>query len=125
MEIEVTVKICIMIISFLFTCLIPTGIVMINRIKVAKKAKNEAEKQAAINDLKALAKRFIVDAENTWKATNNILKQNGQSCGANKKSEVMTKLHQACFDKKINFDEEFWSNEVDELVEVTCQVNAR
>lgn len=125
MQIKDILTLVITIASFLLTVLIPTFCVMINRIKAARNAKTEAEKQAAINDLKQLAKGFIVEAENAWKATNNILKQNGGSCGANKKSEVMTKLHQACFDKKIDFDEEFWSKEVDDLVEVTRQVNAK
>lgn len=109
--------------GFLFTCLVPTVVVMINRIKAARAAKSEAERQAALNDLRLLAQGFVVDAENLWKNVDPILKQNGISFGANKKDCVMTKILRACMERKIDFDEEYWSKEVDDLVAVTRQVN--
>lgn len=111
--------------GFLFTSFIPTVAVMINRIKAAKKAKSEAEQQAALNDLRLLAQGFVVDAENLWKSVDPILKANGISFGANKKDCVMTKLLRACIDRGIDFDEEYWSKTVDDLVAVTRQVNAK
>lgn len=111
--------------GFLLTCLIPTVIVMINRIKAVRRAKTEAERQAAINELKALAQGFVVDAESLYKDIDAIVKQNGKSCGAVKKDSVMTKIQDACLTKGIVFDKEFWSKEVDDLVTVTRQVNAK
>lgn len=112
--------------GFVTTTLIPTIIVMINRIKAVRKANTEAEKQKAIGEIIELAQGFIVEAEKTWAATDSVLKQSGkEGCGANKKSEVMTQIHQACFDKKLDFDQDFWSNKVEEIVKVTKSVNAK
>lgn len=111
--------------GFLLTCLIPTVIVMINRIKAVRKAKTEAERQEALNDLKALAQGFVVDAESLYKDIDAIVKQNGKSCGAVKKDSVMTKIQDACLTKGVAFDKEYWSKVVDDLVTVTRQVNAK
>lgn len=111
--------------GFLLTCLIPTVIVMINRIKAVRKAKTEAERQEALNDLKALAQGFVVDAESLYKDIDAIVKQNGKSCGAVKKDSVMTKIQDACLTKGVAFDKEYWSKVVDDLVAVTRQVNAK
>lgn len=111
--------------GFLLTCLIPTVIVMINRIKAVRKAKTEAERQEALNDLKALAQGFVVDAESLYKDIDAIVKQNGKSCGAVKKDSVMTKIQDACLTKGVAFDKEYWSKVVDDLVTVTRQVNVK
>lgn len=111
--------------GFLLTCLIPTVIVMINRIKAVRKAKTEAERQEVLNDLKALAQGFVVDAESLYKDIDAIVKQNGKSCGAVKKDSVMTKIQDACLTKGVAFDKEYWSKVVDDLVTVTRQVNAK
>lgn len=111
--------------GFLLTCLIPTVIVMINRIKAVRKAKTEAERQEALNDLKALAQDFVVDAESLYKDIDAIVKQNGKSCGAVKKDSVMTKIQDACLTKGVAFDKEYWSKVIDDLVAVTRQVNAK
>lgn len=111
--------------GFLLTCLIPTFIVMINRIKAVRKAKSEVEKQSALNDLKLLAQTFVVEAESLYKDIEAIVKQSGKSCGAVKKDCVMAKIQDACLTKGVVFDKEFWSKEVDALVAVTRQVNTR
>lgn len=111
--------------GFLLTCLIPTVIVMINRIKAVRKAKTEAERQEALNDLKALTQGFVVDAESLYKDIDAIVKQNGKSCGAVKKDSVMTKIQDACLTKGVAFDKEYWSKVVDDLVTVTRQVNVK
>lgn len=111
--------------GFLFTVLIPTFVVMINRIKAAKSAKTEAEKQEALNDLKQLAQGFIVEAENLYKDIDAIVKEKGKTCGAVKKDSVMTKIQDACLMKGIAFDKDFWSAEIDDLVTMTRKVNAK
>ena len=85
----------------------------------------EAEKQAAMNDLKTLAQGFVVEAENLYKSVDTLVKQTGGTCGAQKKDSVMTKILQACLTKGVAFDEEYWSKTIDELVEVTRKVNAK
>lgn len=111
--------------GFLLTVLIPTLIVMINRIKAVKAAKTEAERQAAIDEIKTLAQNFVVEAESLYKDIDAIVKQNGKTCGAVKKDSVMTKIQDACLTKRIAFDKGFWSAEVDNLVTMTRKVNAK
>lgn len=111
--------------GFVTSVLIPSVIVMINRIKAVKTAKTEAEKQAAISDIKTLAQNFIVEAENLYKDIDTIVKKEGKTCGAVKKDSVMTKIQDACLTKGVTFDKEFWSKEVDDLVTITRQVNAK
>ena len=125
MEIKQILDIVITIASVLFTTLIPTTIVMFNRIKAAKNAKTEAERQAVINELTELAQGFVVDAEKLYKDIDAIVKQNGTTCGPVKKDSVMTKIQDACLEKGIEFDKEYWSAKVDDLVAVTRQVNAK
>lgn len=125
MDKELLIKLLIALAAFLFTTLIPSVVGFIKNRQKAKNAKNEAEKQAAINELKELAREFVVDAENLWKNVDPILKSNGISFGATKKESVMTKLLRACIDKNVDFDEAYWSKEVDDLVTVTRQVNAK
>lgn len=125
MDIKDILTIVITIASFLFTVLIPTFVVMINRIKAVRKAKTEAEKQAAINDLRELATSFIVDAEVLYKDIDSIVKQQNKTCGAIKKDSVMTKIQDAAITKGVEFDKEFWSEEVDKLVAMTRKVNAK
>lgn len=111
--------------SFFLTVLIPTFIVMVNRIKAVKNAKTEAEKQAAINDIKTLAQGFVIDAESLYKDIDAIVKQNGKTCGAVKKDSVMTKIQDACLTKGVEFDKDYWGDIVDNLVTLTRQVNAK
>lgn len=125
MDIKDILTLVITIASFLLTVLIPTVVVMINRIKAVKAAKTEAERQAAISDIKTLAQNFIVEAESLYKDIDTLMKQNGKSCGAVKKDSVMTKIQDACLGKGVVFDKEFWSKEVDDLVAITRQVNAK
>lgn len=112
---------------------------VINRVKALKIAKEaaqeakteeerqraEAEKQSAINDLKQLAQEYIVEAENLYKNVDSLVKQTGGTCGAQKKDSVMTKILQACLTKGVEYDQEYWSKIVDELVDVTRKVNAK
>lgn len=111
--------------GFVTSVLIPSVIVMINRIKAVKAAKSETERQTAINELKALALNFVVEAESLYKDIDAIVKQSGKTCGAVKKDSVMTKIQDACLTKGVAFDKEFWSKEVDDLVTATRKVNAK
>ncbi len=125
MELMDIIKITGTLAGFLFTVLIPTIIVMINRINAVRKANTEAEKQTAINELKAEAQEFIIGAESLYADIDAIVKQQGKSLGAIKKDSVMTKIQDACILKHIEFDKEYWSKVVDDLVTVTRQVNAK
>ncbi|MCH5315485.1 MAG: hypothetical protein J1E81_06195 [Eubacterium sp.] len=111
--------------GFVTTTLIPTIIVMVNRIKAVKAARTEAERQAAIDDIKTLAQDFIAEAESLYKDIDAIVKKEGKTCGAVKKDSVMTKIQDACLGKGIVFDKEYWGAYVDKQVTLTRQVNAK
>lgn len=111
--------------GFVTSVLIPSVIVMINRIKAVKAARTEAEKQAAINDIKTLAQNFIVEAESLYKDIDAIVKEKGKTCGAVKKDSVMTKIQDACLERHTIFDKEYWSAYVDDYVATTRKVNAK
>lgn len=125
MDIKDILTIVITVASFLLTCLIPTVIVMINRIKALRKAKTEAERQKIINEIIEDAQGFVVDAENLYKDIDTLVKGQGKTCGAVKKDSVMTKIQDDCLVKGIVFDKEFWSKKVDDLVAITRKVNAK
>ena len=111
--------------GFVTSVLIPSIVVMINRIKAVKAARNETEKQKAIGEIKTLAQNFIVEAENLYKDIDTIVKGQGKTCGAIKKDSVMTKIQDSCITKGVEFDKEFWSAYIDEQVKLTRQVNAK
>lgn len=125
MDKELLIKLLIALAVFLFGTLIPSIVGYAQARKKAKNARTEAEKQTALNDLKSLAQGFVVDAESLYKDIDAIVKEKGKTCGAVKKDSVMTKIQDACLTKGVVFDKEFWSKEVDDLVEVTRQVNAK
>lgn len=125
MNIVDILKIVSVVATFLIGTLIPTIIVLVKKAKQAKKAKTEAERQEIINEMLVQAQGFIVEAENLYAQVNSIVKQQGGTCGAIKKDGVMTKLQAVCLDKGIEFDTEFWSKTVDDLVLMTRQVNAK
>ena len=54
-----------------------------------------------------------------------MLKQRNASAGAVKKDTVMTKLQAYAMEKGYEFDAEFWSNQIDEIVALTRTVNAK
>lgn len=125
MEIKDIIILLITIASFLLTTLIPTAIVLITRIKALRKAKNEAERQAILNEIIQDAQGFVIDAEDFYKDIDAIVKGQGKTCGALKKDSVMTKIQDTCIVKGLVFDKEFWSKKVDDLVALTRKVNAK
>lgn len=133
-------KIAIAIITFLIVTGIPTVIALVQKVKAYKKAKEtastattEAEKAAAEaeaekikNELLGHVNEFIANAETTYKDIDAILKDQGKSgCGAAKKEVVLTKIQAFCLEKGIEYDAEYWSAKVDELVALTKSVNAK
>ena len=127
------------ILGILFGTIIPFAISFGVAMKKRKEAKAEAEKARseaeraeaeqkkaeAENEIAELAKGFIVEAENLYKDVDTIVKQNGGTCGAQKKDSVMTKILQACLTKGTPYDAEHWSTYVDNFVAATRKVNAK
>lgn len=112
--------------SFLFVTLIPSIIALIKKWKAAKEAKTEAERQAIYNDMLGQVSTLVANAETTFKALDDSLKNQGKTgCGALKKETVMQRLQTYALTKGIDFDADYWGAKVDEIVAVTKKVNAR
>lgn len=124
MDLQTTVNVCISVASFLFVTLIPSVILMVKNAKKAATAKTEAEQNAALNELNSVATNFIAEAEKTYASVNDALKQKGASAGAMKKDKVLFQLQSYCNQKNIEFDADYWSKKIDEIVDLTKQVNA-
>ena len=73
----------------------------------------------------AMAQQLIVGAEATYKAFDVVMKQQNSSAGSLKKETVATKLQTYALSNGYEFDAEFWSNKIDELVKFTKDVNAK
>lgn len=111
--------------GFVTSVLIPSVIVMINRIKAVRNAKTEAEKQAAINDITELMKGFCADTESYFKAYESEVKAKGGSCSAAKQDSVLTKVLKECITRGIDYDQQYWAKKVDDYVASTKVVNAK
>lgn len=123
MTIDKLITVSLSVLGFLITVLIPTVIFMVKKVKALKNAKTEAERLTILNELLSAARNSVIKAEELYKDTDAILKAQGKSSGALKKDKVMNDLHQLCFEKGIDFDEAYWSNEVEQIVAATKQVN--
>lgn len=113
-------------VGFIITVLVPYTIVFIKKIKALKEAKSEAEKASIINELLNEAQQLVISSEEMYKSYDALVKSNGvgESSGKLKKDKVMTNLQTLCLQKGIEFDADFWSEQVEKLVKVTKKVNA-
>lgn len=119
---EIT-KIIIAIVSAVITVGIPAFIKLRKAIIARRNAESEAEIATANSDLLTIAKQFIKEAENVYEVFDNLMKSQGSSAGAMKKKSVLTELQSYALNKGYEFDVEYWSNEIDELVKFTREVN--
>lgn len=102
----------------LITTLIPAGIALFKTIKSCNKEKANA-------DLLATAKRFIAEAEVAYEGFDKMLKAQGSSAGAMKKSNVFNELQAFALQNGYEFNADEWSERIDELVAYTKSVNAK
>ncbi|MGN0805359.1 MAG: hypothetical protein ACI4MS_08255 [Candidatus Coproplasma sp.] len=124
MTIDKIISIILTVASFVITVLIPTLIVWKKNKKALKNAKDEAERQEIINSILDETKNFVVSAEDMYRSVNDILKVQGVSVGALKKDKVMTSIQQLCIAKGLEYDADFWSEEVEKIVAMTKKVNS-
>ena len=89
------------------------------------KTKGKAERAAAFNDLYQHGLKFVQDIETSFDSFNKMLKSQGSSAGPMKKEQVMTRLQNYALQQGYEFDEEFWSAEIDNIVAFTREVNAK
>lgn len=104
---------------------IPTFIKWNKARKATKTAKTEAEKKQAQIEMIEHANTLIAEAEVAFKAVDDIMKGRNGSAGAMKKKSVLTDLQAYALSKGYQFDSEFWSTKIDEIVSFTKAVNSK
>ena len=106
-----------------------SGIPILIKWNKVRKAKNsavtEAEKKQAHIEMLEQANAFIANAETAFKAVDDIMKTKNGSAGPLKKKSVVTDLQAFALSKGYEFDSEFWSSKVDEIVSFTKSVNGK
>ncbi len=122
--IEMITKLCILLPAL--AALATSVIASFKAHKAKKVAKTEAEKAAAINDMRDAVDGFITAAEEAYLAFDPILKQTaGKTSGNVKKKTVMTDLQAYALAKGYEFDADFWSKKIDDIVALTRVVNGK
>lgn len=91
----------------------------------AATAKLEAERAEAVNDMTNALQRLIEQTEVLYADVASQLKSNGKSAAAVKKDSAMVKLQAYALTKGYEFDEEYWSEQLDNMVNMTKIVNAK
>ena len=125
MNLEIILNVSAVILGALATG-IPTFIKWNKARKVSKTAKTEAEKKQAQLEMIEQANILIANAETAFKAVDDIMKSRSNgSAGPMKKKSVLTDLQAFALSKGYQFDTEFWSAKVDEIVSFTKAVNSK
>lgn len=106
------------------------GIPILIKWNNARKAKNnavtDAEAKQAQLEMLEMANAFIQTAETTFSAFDTVMKaQHSGTAGALKKENVLTRLQAFALSKGFEFDSEFWSAKIDEIVSFTKSVNSK
>lgn len=113
------------IVKILVGTIIPSLVGLIVSIVAFAKAKDKAAKEAAYNDLYQHGLEFVQNIETSFESFNMMLKTQGTSAGPMKKEQVMTRLQNYALQHGYEFDEAFWSAEIDKIVAFTREVNAK
>lgn len=100
--------------------IITTGVPFIVKLHLTSKAKAEA---LTINDLRAMAQKFVEAAEKAFAGFDVVMKAQGSSAGAMKKDTVFTKLQAYALQNGYTFDADYWNEEIDRIVAFTREVN--
>lgn len=87
-------------------------------------ARAEAAAANAELDLTETMQKAVTSAEDAYRMFDATAKQNGQTCGAMKRDNVLNKLQAYALSKGYAFDEERWGAAIDAFVAATKVVNA-
>lgn len=112
------------IIATFITTVLPIFLKLIKSIKAYRAAKTEAEAERAYNDMLAHAQEFIEAAEVAFEGYDKVMKAQGSSAGAMKKKDVTSALQVYALSHGYEYDAEFWSAKIDEIVTFTREVNS-
>lgn len=123
-----TVKFIIMVITFIISfagTVTPLVIKLSTANKARKAAITAAEKEKATNDMIATAQELVKSAEAAFAGFDAVMKQQNSSAGAMKKEHVTAKLQTYALAHGYEYDAEYWSAKIDEIVAFTRDVNAK
>ena len=90
---------------------------IISLIKAVKNA-GRAKFETATNEIENLTISKVIDIEKLYSQVSKILHSAGLKTGEIKKENVMNYIETQCNEKKIDFNREYWSNQIEELVKV-------
>lgn len=119
------IKLVSIILSFVIGTAIPFIIALVNSVKKRKAAQTEAEKEKANAEIYNLAKQLVQGAEVAYEEFNTYMKNKGLTAGSLKKKDVMIELKSFALENGYAFNTETWSEKIDEIVELTRNVNAK
>ena len=104
---------------------VPLVISLVQAIKARKAAETAAEKEKANNDLFAVAQELVAGAEKAFASLDAVMKQQNASAGPMKKENVTARLQAYALSKGYEYDADYWSAKIDEIVAFTREVNAK
>lgn len=105
---------------------IPTFIKWNNARKATKTAVTETGRKQAQLEMVEQANILIAEAETAFKSVDEIMKaRNSGSAGQLKKKSVISDLQAYALSKGYEFNSEFWSAKIDEIVAFTKSVNSK
>lgn len=90
-----------------------------------KSAKTEAEKEKAEKEMREYLDELIIQAEKSFVVLDKVMKAQNSSAGSMKKKSVFTDLQAFAISKGFDFDIDFWSKKIDEIVAFTKEVNSK
>lgn len=90
---------------------------IISLIKSIKNARR-ANQEKATNEIEKLTISKVLDIEKLYSQASKILHSAGLKTGEIKKENVMNYIEAQCNEKKIDFDKDYWSNQIEELIKV-------
>lgn len=93
--------------------------------KVALAATGELEKEKAINDMMAMVHTLVEEAEKAYNPINKMLKTNGDTAGSMKYENVFIKLQAYALQKRYEFDADYWTTQIKNIVAFTQEVNSK
>ena len=94
-------------------------------VTVAEQEKATADKEKASAELREYLNDLIVQAEKAYTGMDRMLKAQNSSAGGMKKKSVFSDLQAYALSKGFEFDADFWSKKIDEIVAFTKQVNSK
>ncbi len=82
------------------------------------KSKKLARIAQATNEIAELVMEKVVETEQAFSKSSQILKATGVDTGEMKKEQVMNYIQTMCAERKVRFDADKWSEQVDGLIKV-------